>query len=101
MSGNVNHIDIRDPRQLSGMSEAARVAAILAGRVLQAFSQLRPISLARLMPRTQAVALPSPQIASTEVERAKQTLAKYGKPGAPPFLDVVNAWKVLDVADLG
>jgi hypothetical protein len=100
MSGNVNHIDVRDPRQLRGTAEAARVGTILAGRVLQAYKQLRPVTPVRLAARTQPVALPSPQVTPADVERAQQTLARYGKPGAPPFPEVVHAWKVLDVAEL-
>jgi neutral ceramidase len=101
MSGNVNHIDVKDTRSLSGHAEAARVGTILAAKVLHAYKHLRPVAPARLAVRTQPLELPVPEVTSGDVERAKQSLAQFGKPGAPPFLDVVHAWKVLDVAESG
>jgi neutral ceramidase len=101
MSGNINHIDVNDARQLSGHNEAARVGTILAAKVLRAYKHLRPVTPAHLTAATRGVDLPVPEVTPTEVDRAKQTMAQYGKPGAPPFLDVVHAWKVLDVAELG
>ncbi|HET8546393.1 MAG TPA: hypothetical protein VFL57_00235 [Bryobacteraceae bacterium] len=100
MSGNINHIDLNEPRQLGGTAEAARVGTILAARVLNAYQHVRPIAPGRLAVRTQPVELPTPQVSAADVERAKQTMAKFSKPGAPPFLDVVHAWKVIDVAEL-
>jgi neutral ceramidase len=100
MSGNINHIDVTDRHQLGGTAEAARVGTILAAKVLQAYKHLRPVAPASLKARTQPVELPVPSVTPAEVDRAKQTLAQFGKPGAPPFLDVVHAWKVLDVAEL-
>ena len=101
MSGNINHIDIRDTRPLSGHPEAARVGTILAAKVLQSYKHMRPVAPVRLAVRTQRVDLPTPQVTTADVERARQTMARFGKPGAPAFHDVVHAWKVLDVAELG
>jgi hypothetical protein len=100
MSGNVNHIDVQAREQLRGHAEAARVGTILAADVLRAYRNLQPVTPARLLARTEKVALPTPSFSAAEVERAKQTIARYGKPDAPPFQDVVHAWKVLDVAAL-
>jgi hypothetical protein len=101
MSGNINHIDVNQRRSLSARGESARVGTILAAAVLKAFERLRPVAPSRLTARTRAVALPTPVITSAEAEPARQTLARFGKPGAPAFLDVVHAWKVIDVAALG
>jgi hypothetical protein len=101
MSGDVNHIDVNDPRPLSGSAEAARVGTILAADVLKAYRRLRPVQPTRLIAQTRAVHLPAPAFTAADAERARQAISRYGKPGAPPFPDVVHAWKVLDVAALG
>lgn len=35
------------------------------------------------------------------MEKAREIFPCYGKPGRPPFLDVVWAWRTLEVAELG
>ena len=100
MSGNINHLDVNDSRQLRGHAEAARIGTILAGDVLKAYKRLRPVTPTRLKARTHAVALPAPTFAREEVDAARKTLAEFGKPDAPAFHDVVRAWRVLDVAAL-
>ncbi|HWQ53853.1 MAG TPA: hypothetical protein VN442_09210 [Bryobacteraceae bacterium] len=100
MSGNINHLDVNDTRPLSGHAAAARVGTILASGVLETYKHLRPVAPGPLAARTRRVDLPVTPVTPSEVERAKQTLAGFGKPGAPPFHDVVNAWKVLDIAAL-
>jgi hypothetical protein len=101
MSGNVNHIDVRAEQQLRGQAEAARVGTILAADVLTAYRALEPVAPVRLLARSERVALPTPSFSTAEVERARGIMARYGKPDAPPFHDIVHAWKVLDVAALG
>jgi hypothetical protein len=101
MSGDINHIDVDDTRPLSGHAEAARVGTVLAADVLKAYRRLRPVQPTGLIARTRAVHLPTPAFTAAEIERARQTMSRYGKPGAPRFHDVVRAWKVLDVAALG
>jgi hypothetical protein len=100
MSGNVNHVNVQSRSELRGHAEAARIGTILAAGVLQAYDRLEPIAPASLRAETRPVELPVPQFSAAEVERAAVTFAGYGKPGAPPFHDVVHAWKVLDVAAL-
>jgi hypothetical protein len=100
MSGNINHIDVTDTRGLPGHAAAARVGTALAAGVLKAYRHLRPVAVERLLARTERLDLPVPKVTSDDIERAKQTMAGFGKPGAAPFHDVVQAWKVLDVAAL-
>ena len=100
MSGNINHLDVTDSRQLRGHAEASRIGTILAADVLKAYRQLRPVTPTKLAVRSRAVALPAPTFTREEVDAARKTLTDFGKPGAPAFHDVVHAWKVLDVAAL-
>ncbi len=100
MSGNINHLDIANPKPLRGHAEVARVGTILASDVLRAYRSLRPVGTARLAVRSVPVHLPTPLVTGVEVEAARKTLAAYGKPGAAPFIDVVHAWKVVDIGGL-
>ena len=100
MSGNINHLDVNDDRQLRGHAEAARIGSILAADVLKAYRGLRPVTPAKLAAQSRAVNLPAPTFTAEEVEAARKTMARFGKPDAPAFHDVVHAWKVLDVATL-
>lgn len=102
MSGNVNHVDVHNRDQMSGHPEAALVGTILAATVLKADRRLQPISANRLQVRTEKVNLPTPRFQPDEVERARALMKRYGQrgPEAPAFLDVVHAWKVIDVAAL-
>jgi hypothetical protein len=100
MSGNVNHVDVHDPAGLNGYPQVARIGTILAADVLRAYRHLEPVSTARLQTRTEKVDLPTPHYRAEEVERARGIVAKYGRRPGPAFLDVVHAWKVIDVAAL-
>ena len=100
MSGNINHVDVNDPVGLAGYPEVARIGTILAADVLNAYRHLAPVTATRLQIRTQKVALPTQHFQPSEVEKARQVVAGYGKKPGPAFLDVVHAWKVMDVAAL-
>ena len=100
MSGNVNHVDVYDKAGLKGYSEAARIGTVLAADVLRAYRHVQPVLTTRLQSRAEKVELETPQFKPAEVEKATQVLAGYGKQPGPPFLTVVHAWKVIDVAAL-
>jgi len=100
MSGNINHVDVNDPAGLNGYPQVARVGTILAADVLRAYRHLEPVSATRLQVRTQKVDLPTPHFQASEVEEARQVVAGYGRQPGPAFLDVVHAWRVINVAAL-
>lgn len=97
-AGNVNHIDVSDPARQGGPTEAARIGAILAAEILRAFDRLQPIDPAPLSFRREVVKLPLPEIRSGEMEKAHAVIARFGTPNPPPFLELVNAVKVADIA---
>lgn len=99
-SGNVSHVDVSRPHSISGHAEAARVGAVLAGDVLKAIPSLRPVEINTLRTRSETVHLPVPQVTPDEINWAKETIAKFGKPEAPAFFDVVKAWRILDLVAL-
>ena len=97
-SGNINHIDVSNPNQLSGFDEARRIGTILAGRVLSALSSLRSIPIKSLKAKVQAVNLPVFRaVERSEAVLASGVISKFGKPNSPAFADVVSAWRVLDL----
>jgi len=97
-SGNINHIDVSNPNQLSGFDESRRIGTILAGRVLSALSSLRSIPIKSLKAKVQAVNLPVFRaVERSEAVLASGVISKFGKPNSPAFADVVSAWRVLDL----
>ncbi len=97
-SGNINHVDVANPDQLSGFDESRRIGTVLAGRVLSALPSLRSIQIKSLKAKIQAVNLPVFQsVEQSEAMWAKDMISKFGKSGGPAFSDVVSAWRMLDL----
>lgn len=100
-SGNINHVDVNQPNQLGGQSESTRIAVILAGDVMKALSSLRPLEINKLQVSTREVELPAFEFKEGDVKWAKEVVAKMGQPKSPPFSDLVQAWKIIDLYDFG
>lgn len=98
-SGNVNHVDVSTKARQNGHGEAARIGTVLAGEVLKTYTRLRPVEIAAVAGRSRVLGLPLPEIRPGEVEKARAVAAKYGQPGAAPFMEMVHAFKVLAVAE--
>lgn len=96
-AGNVNHIDVSTKRPQKGHQEAARIGTVLAGEVLKTYTRLEPAAGA-LEARSEIVKLALAEFNPEELAKARQVAALYGKPNAAPFLDLVQAFKVIDVA---
>jgi hypothetical protein len=96
-AGNVNHIDVstKDPQR--GHGEAERIGARLAGEVIRTWPSLNRVQ-GRIGARARTVLLPRPRVRPAEVETAHAAAATFGQPGAAPFLELVNAFKVIEVA---
>ena len=97
-SGNINHVNVSNPDQLSGFDESRRIGTILAGRVLSALPSLRSIPIKSLKAKIQAINLPVfRSVEQSEAEWARGVISKFGKSGGPGFADVVSAWRMLDL----
>ena len=96
-AGNINHIDVRRADPQKGDGEAARIGGILAAAVLKSQPAAKPIAQGPLRTRSELVKLPLAPYKPEEVAAAKEILANYGTPNARPFLDQVNAFKVLEL----
>ncbi len=99
-AGDINHIDVNWANPQKGHAEAARIGTILAGEVLRAFRQLKPVAAAPLRCRREIVQLPLPALEPGAVEKARAVADRVGngKSEPPKFLEQVEAFKVLDVA---
>ncbi|HQS04136.1 MAG TPA: hypothetical protein PLT16_00685, partial [Daejeonella sp.] len=97
-SGNINHVNVSNPDQLSGFDESRRIGTILAGRVLSALPALRSIPIKSLKAKIQAINLSVFRyVEQSEAEWARGVISKFGKSGGPGFADVVSAWRMLDL----
>jgi hypothetical protein len=99
-AGNVNHIDVSTKAPQKGHGEAERIGTVLAGEVIKTMTRLSPAE-GRLQVAAAAVLLPRPSIAPGELEKARAVAAGFGKPDAAPFIELVKASKVIEVAESG
>jgi neutral ceramidase len=97
-AGNLNHVNVNwaDPQR--GHGEAARIGTELAAEVLRAYRALTPVAPGELRVSSEIVNLPLAPFDQAEIAKSREIAAKFGKPNAAPFLDLVQAFKVLEVA---
>jgi len=98
-AGNLNHLDVKSPERQKGHGEAARIGTVLAAEVLKAYKKLEPVDATPIQARSRIVELPLDEINRSDVEWARKVAATFGTDDAAPFLDLVKAFKVLDVSE--
>lgn len=96
-SGNINHINVKGTAPQSGNFVAERNGAILAGEVIKTYARLSALNVDSIKVSREIIPIPLVEISKDEMEWARKTAAKFGKPDAAPFLDLVKAFKMLDV----
>ena len=99
-AGNVEQRDVHDPDPEYGHYEAAKLGTILAGAVLKTYKRLSPVA-GPLRVRREMVALPVQEVKQEQVDKAREIadrLVVKGPQGIE-FLDLVQAFKVLALAD--
>lgn len=96
--GNINHVNVHWSDPQKGPEEAGRIGTILAGDVFKAWTLLKPITPGALRVHSELVNLPLPEIRSGDIERAKETLARYTMKDNRGFMEKVEAYKILDIA---
>jgi len=100
-AGNINHIDVSHNRPQKGHGEAARIGTVLAAAVRTTLGRMTPVEPQPVRVSTRLVGLPPAAYTAEEAERAKVVVTNYGKQNASPFYEQVNAFKVMDLVDLG
>jgi hypothetical protein len=98
-AGDLNHVNVNDPRPQKGHGEAARIGTILAANVLRTCEQLQPASDGPLRVSRETVELPLPNVSADDVTAAREVVDQLqtGKQ-RPAFLKQVQAFKALDVS---
>ena len=95
--GDVNHIDVRHTFSQKGHTEAARIGTRLAGAVLRSWNSLIPASSSRLHATKFMVKLPLTKHSADRVEWAKSVSDRANNEKPPPFMEMVEAFRILDV----
>lgn len=99
--GDINHINVDDPKPQKGHGEAARIGTRLAAEVLRTYEQLKPAADGPIRVSSETVELPLAAVTPEDVTAAKAVVAavRAGAKPAPKFLDQVKAFKTIDVAN--
>lgn len=98
-AGNLNHIDVKTPAEQSGHKEAARIGTVLAAEVLRTLKKMERLDLSAPRVRSEIVRLPLAEIRPGELEWARKVTPMFGKEDGAPFMDLVRAFKIVDVAE--
>ena len=98
-AGNLNHLDVNWAAPQQGNSEAARIGTVLAAEVLKTLKRVEPVPTGAPRVRSEIVRLPLPEIRPGELEWARKLTPLFGKPDAAPFMDLVRAFRIEDVAE--
>lgn len=96
-SGNINHINVKTKGEQKGQNEAKRIGTVLAGEVIKTYAGLNPLEITDIRTKREIVKLPMPDIKPDELQKAREIISRNGKPDAPPFLEMVHAYTVVDV----
>jgi len=95
--GDINHIDVTSADPQKGTTEPQRIGTILAGEVLKTYAKLQPITTAAPRATSRVLELALPKVTAEDLAQARKVATTFGK-NTPPFLERVNAYKILDVA---
>lgn len=95
--GDINHIDVRSANRQGGHQEAARIGTRLAGAILRSWNELKPVTSIRLGASHQIVRVPVNPHSSERSVWAKNILAKMHDTPLPPFMEMVEAYRIADV----
>jgi hypothetical protein len=98
-AGNVNHIDVSTREPQKGHGEAARIGTILAAEVIQTLRRASGGEIQALRTRSEVITLPLAPVAESEIAPARATASRFGQPNAAPFLELVRAAKIVDIAE--
>jgi neutral ceramidase len=95
-AGNINHIDVTQPRVRPGPQEPARIGTILAAEVLRTYKKLEPLQTDTIRVTRETVQLPPIELEPGEVDKARDLVERERKTGKPlTLLERVYVQRVL------
>jgi neutral ceramidase len=97
--GNINHLNVKTPEKQSGFGESERIGTVLSGEVLRTYTRMKPLRVGKISIKSEIVPLPLAEISDDELPWARAIASKYGLPDAAPFMDMVKAFKIIEVHD--
>lgn len=97
-AGNLNHIDVSTKAPQKGHGEAARIGTVLAAEVLKTMKRLETLEPGAPHVHSEMLRLPLPAFQPADLAWAQKITPLFGKPNAAPFMDLVRAFKIVDVA---
>jgi hypothetical protein len=97
--GNINHINVKSAERQKGHEEAARIGTLLAGEVIKTYAGLVPLEVDRIKALSRIVELPLAEFQEEDVARAREIAQKFGDAGAAPFLEMVEAFKIVELSE--
>jgi neutral ceramidase len=98
--GDLNHIDVSKPSQLTGFPMAEQVGITLGQTVVRASGHLRVLDKPALAARSQTVSAQLQEVTPEELAEARAEAVKLSNPKTPMLTKVV-AMKRLDLASRG
>lgn len=98
-AGNLNHLDVTSGEPQRGHGEAARIGTVLAAEVLKAYKRLEPVAGGAPRARAEIVRLPLPEVTPADLEWARKITPSFSKADAAPFMDLVRAFQLVEVAE--
>jgi hypothetical protein len=98
-AGNLNHRDVSTKDPQKGHGEAARIGATLAAEVLKTLKRAPLTDVASIRASTEMLQLPLPEVRPNDIDWARTTAATFDKPNAAPFMDLVKAFKIIEVVE--
>jgi hypothetical protein len=96
-SGNINHLDVKSIEKQSSDAEAERLGTVLSAEIIKTYTRLKTLDIRNISVIREIVTLPLAEISPSEIDKAREIAATYGKPDAAPFIELVEASKILDV----
>lgn len=95
--GDINHINVRAREQPTGWSMPELIGSALASNALESLPRLARSARPALAARSVTLTLPLQEITTNQLARARALLDRK-PPGQVPFLEIVEAVKIVDLA---
>jgi neutral ceramidase len=95
-AGNINHIDVKQPRARPGPEEPVRIGTILAAEVLRTYKKLEPLPADAIRVTRETVQLPAIELKAGELEKARELIDREKTTGkSMTLLERVYVQRVL------